>query len=247
MESSSGDEMPTTTPPDSRHEEPPLPLIPPLKPGDHLSRAEFERRYEAMPHLKKAELLEGVVYMPSPVNHEHHGRPHFNFNGWLFVYAASTPGVAGGDNSSLRLVKDEAQPDSFLYVLPSHGGQARVDADGYVVHAPDLIGEVAATSASYDLGVKLKVYRNHGVREYIVWRVFDREVDWFILRGAEYERLQLPADGIYRSEVLPGLWLDVKALLEHNLPGLQAGVQHGLVTQEHRQFVERLARHAAQP
>ena len=43
------------------------PRILPLEHGDHLTREEFERRYEAMPHVRKAELIEGVVYMPSPV------------------------------------------------------------------------------------------------------------------------------------------------------------------------------------
>ena len=225
-----------------------VPPIPPLQPGDQLSRAEFERRYEAVPQLKKAELLEGVVYIPGPVNHETHGRPHFEFCGWLGFYVVATPGVDGGIDSSLRLdTKNEPQPDSFLYVLPSYGGQVRIDADGYIVHAPDLIGEVAASSASYDLHVKLEVYRRHGVREYIVWRVLENEIDWFVLRGAEYERFPLPADSIYRSEAFPGLWLDATALIEHDLPRLQAVVQRGLATAEHREFVARLAQQPAQP
>lgn len=48
----------------------PRSAIPPLENGDGLSRAEFERRYDAMPELKKAELLEGIVYMAAPVSHQ---------------------------------------------------------------------------------------------------------------------------------------------------------------------------------
>ena len=105
---------------------PPAPEGVPLRAGDRLTRAEFERRYAAMPHVKKAELIEGVVYMPSPVTQEEHGGPHFNFVGWLAVYQAATPGVEGGDNATVRLDWDnEPQPDVFLRIRPDWGGQSR--------------------------------------------------------------------------------------------------------------------------
>jgi Uma2 family endonuclease len=130
---------------------------PPLQSGDRLDREEFERRYEAMPHLKKAELIEGVVYVGSPVTHRHHGNPHFRFTGWLGRYVDATPGVEGGDNSSLKLgPKNEPQPDTCLIILPEHGGQVQIDEDGYVIGAPEWVGEVAASSASYDLHDKRK-------------------------------------------------------------------------------------------
>src|SRR5205807_2572473 len=129
-------------------------LIPPLQPGDRLTRTEFERRFDATPHLKKAELIEGVVYMPPPVS-DGHSSPHFDLITWLGTYRVATPGTAGGDNGSLRLDLDNMpQPDAFLRVLEEFGGQSRIDADGYVEGAPELIAEVAATSASYDLHAK---------------------------------------------------------------------------------------------
>src|SRR5712692_7821480 len=67
--------------------------VPLLENGDVLTRVEFERRYEAMPHLKKAELIEGVVYVPSPVRHTFHGHPHTHLIGWLVHYEAATPGI----------------------------------------------------------------------------------------------------------------------------------------------------------
>lgn len=215
-----------------------LKKIPPLQNGDRLTRDEFERRYQAMPHLKKVELIEGIVYMASPVNDEDHGHPHFNVIGWLAYYAAFTPGVRGGDNSSLRLDLDnEPQPDAFLRLLPTHGGQCQIDADGYVSGAPELIAEVAASSVSYDLGAKLNAYRRNGVREYVVWRVLDAEIDWFILRGGAYERLAVDADGIYRSQVLPGLWLDTAALLRDDLAAVLRVVQQGMASPEYLAFV----------
>ena len=82
--------------------------LPPLENGDRLTREEFERRYEAMPDVMKAELIEGVVYVPSPVRHRHHGQPHIYLSGWLVQYQASTPGVEASDNCTVRLDLDMA-------------------------------------------------------------------------------------------------------------------------------------------
>jgi Uma2 family endonuclease len=216
-------------------------LVPELENGDRLTRAEFERRYEAMPELKKAELIEGVVYMPSPVRQRRHSRPHLHLCTWLGYYEAGTPGVEGGDNGSIRLDLDnEPQPDAFLFIQPECGGQARISSDDYVEGAPDMVAEVASSSASYDLGVKLQVYRRNGVREYVVWRVLDRQIDWFVLREGRYESMALSADGLYRSTVFPGLWLDPVALRDHDLARVLAVVQEGLNTAEHADFVARL-------
>ena len=221
---------------------------PPLENGDVLTRAEFERRYEAMPHLKKAELIEGVVYVPSPVRHRAHSYPHTHLIGWLVHYEAGTPGLQAGDNGTVRLDLDnEPQPDALLFIDPACGGQARIDADGYIEDAPELVAEVAASSASYDLHAKLRVYRRNGVREYIVWRVLDHEVDWFVLRAGQYERLPVDAEGLLRSEVFPGLWLDPAALLRGDLATVLAVVQRGLASPEHAAFVARLHPPATTP
>src|SRR5262245_11710260 len=147
--------------------------VPPLQSGDRLTAEEFERRYDAMPGLKKAELINGVVYMPSPVSFDEHAGPHFDFIAWLSLYRIATPGVRGGDNATLRLLlANRPQLDGFLIILPQFGGRVRIDADGYLVGGPELVGEVAATSANYDLHDKLEAYRDNGVQEYVVWRVF---------------------------------------------------------------------------
>jgi Uma2 family endonuclease len=216
-------------------------VVPPLENGDKLTRAEFERRYEAMPHLKKAELIEGVVYVPSPVRHRFHGRQHIHLASWLGHYEAGTPGVEASDNSTVRLDLDnEPQPDVLLFIDPACGGQALIDADGYIDGAPELVAEVASSSASYDLHAKLRVYRRNGVREYIVWRVLEQEIDWFVLRAGQYERLPLDAEGLLRSEVFPGLWLDPAALLRGDLATVFAVIQRGLATPEHSAFATRL-------
>jgi Uma2 family endonuclease len=215
--------------------------VPPLEPGDRLTRAEFERRYDAMPGLKKAELIEGVVYMPSPVRHRRHGRPHAQIIGWLIAYEASTSGVEASDNSTARLdLANDPQPDALLLIDPARGGQARISADDYIEDAPELVVEVAASTASYDLHTKLEVYSRNGVREYIVWRVRDRQIDWFVLRQDRFERLAPGPDGIVRSEVFPGLWLDHEALVHGDLARVLAVVQQGIASPEHDAFVARL-------
>jgi Uma2 family endonuclease len=212
-----------------------------LENGDRLTRTEFERRYDAMLHLKKAELIEGVVHVPSPVRQRSHARPHLDLITWLGVYLAATPGVDGGDNSTTRLdLANEPQPDAVLFIDPALGGQARISADDYLEAAPELAAEVAASSASYDLHSKFHVYRRNGVLEYIVWRVLEGAVDWFVLREGEYVRLSPDADGLLRSQVFPGLWLDPAALVRHDLATVLAVLDQGLASPEHAAFVMRL-------
>jgi len=218
---------------------------PVLHNGDRLTRAEFERRYAAMPNVKKAELIEGVVYMPSPVSSEH-SEPHFNLIGWLAHYAAGTPGVKGGDNGTLRLdMGNEPQPDAYLRILESHGGQARLDEKGYVTGAPELLAEVALSSASIDLNAKLEAYRRNGAREYLVWRVEEGAIDWFVLRRGRYRPLPRPSAGLYQSEVLLGLWLDAEALMRGDLLAVFRVVEQGLAAPEHAAFVAGIQQAAA--
>ena len=222
--------------PDDRNGRPPL-----LKDGDRLSRDEFERRYEAMPQLKKAELIEGVVYMPSPIRCQHHGEPQLDLNAWLAVYKAHTPGVRGADNSTVRLdLTNEPQPDSLLFIDPARGGQARLSADDYLEGSPELLAEISASTVRLDLGAKLTAYQRNGVQEYIVWRVLDREIDWFVLHDGRFERHAPDAQGILRSTVFPGLWLDPAALIRGDLATVLAVLNQGLASPEHAAFVTRL-------
>lgn len=191
----------------------------PLEHGDHLTRAEFERRYNAMPEVKKAELIEGVVYMSSPVRYKAHGKPHSQIHGWLFNYVlAKKPDAEIADNATLRLDQDnDPQPDLILRIDEAHGRLSRVTEDDYLEGSPELIVEVASSSASYDLREKLNVYRRNGVQEYIVWRVYDGQIDWFSLQDEQYVLLQPDEHGIIESRVFAGLRLNVPAMLDGDL------------------------------
>jgi Uma2 family endonuclease len=215
--------------------------VPPLKDGDRLTRDEFERRYLAMPDLKKAELIEGVVHVPSPVRQRFHGRQHSHFNFWLCAYEGRSPGVEVGDNSTVRLSIDNMpQPDCLLFIQPEHGGKVRIDDDGYIEGAPDLVAEIAASSVSLDLGKKLDAYRRNGVREYVVWKVLERQIDWFVNGDDGFEPLIPDSDGILRSTIFPGLWLEPAALLRGDVYEVLALVQQGLSSREHVDFVAQL-------
>ena len=188
--------------------------IPQLESGDSLSRDEFERRYFAMPNCKKAELIEGIVYMPSPVSYENHGGPHCKIITWLGVYSANTPGISAGDNSTVRLdLTNEPQPDVVMFSEPQFGGAVKI-VNGYIEGSPELVVEVSASSVSIDMHAKRRVYLRNGVKEYIVWRVQDGALDWFVLRNTEYANLLPDAAGILRSETFPGLWLKASGTLE---------------------------------
>ena len=215
----------------------------PLKHGERLTREEFERRYEAMPYLKKAELIEGVVYMPSPVRIDFHGRPHAQIMAWLGAYWIATPGVDLADNSTVYLdSNNEHQPDALLRIEPAQGGRSRIIEEGYVEGAPELIVEIAGTSADYDLQEKLEVYRRCGVQEYIVWQTQEKRLDWFQLVNEEYVTLAPNAEGIIESQIFPGLRLAVAALLEGDRAKVSSELQAGLQTNAHAVFVEQLAK-----
>lgn len=213
--------------------------IPPLENGDLLSRAEFERRYTAMPHLKKAELVEGIVYMASPLRFETHAEPHADLLIWLGNYKIATPGVRLGDNPTVRLdIDNEPQPDAVLLIDASCGGQSRLSDDGYIEGAPELVVEIAASTASIDLRDKKRVYRRNGVKEYLVWQVMEERFDWFRMQDGEYISVAPDAEGIIRSQVFPGLWLAVKALLAGDMVQVIATLQTGLSCSEHQQFLQ---------
>lgn len=219
--------------------------IPPLESGDRLTRPEFERRYAAMPHVKKAQLVEGVVYMPAALRFKSHAEPHSFLMTWLGVYRILTPGTQLGDNPTVRLDLDnEPQPDAVLRIESQAGGQSSLSEDDYIQGAPELVAEIAASTASIDLGDKKRVYRRNGVLEYIVWQSYENQLDWFVLEEGDYLQLQPDDSGILRSRTFPGLWLAVNELLDGNMPQVLQVLQTGLDSEEHQTFIEQLAQYS---
>jgi Uma2 family endonuclease len=217
----------------------------PLCNGDRLDQKEFHRRYSSMPRLKHAELINGVVFFEESVRGGH-GGAHATLGGYIGKYAFSSPRLCGAINASLILDdRNELQPDICVTVDAQWGGRTRL-IDGFLHGGPEFVAEIAENSANRELHDKMEVYGRHRVQEYVVWRVYEQEIDWFVLRDGSYVR-QHAMDGVYRSIVLPGLWLHAQAMIEEDHPTLLSVQQQGLDSPEHRAFVERLAAHKNAP
>ena len=214
--------------------------LPPLVEGQWLDQPTFHARYEAMPPGTRAELINGVVYMPSPVGREH-GVAHAPVIFWLFYYADQTPGLEVLDNATAILgPKSEPQPDATLRILPEFGGQTSIKKK-YLAGPPELIAEVSHATRYVDLGPKLEDYQRAGVLEYVVRALEPDQVFWFVREGGILVERPLGEDGLYRSTNFPGLWLDPQALVRGDGRRLRAVVDLGCATPEHAAFVARLA------
>lgn len=210
-----------------------------LENGDRMTREEFHRVYEQTPKHFKAELIGGVVHVPSPLRRLH-GRRHLRLGTLLSIYEGNTPGVEAGDNTTIILGKQsEPQPDLYLRILPEYGGASTTDSDDYVVGPPELIVEVAHSSKAIDLHGKLDDYKANGVREYLVAAVADRRMYWFDL--ALGQELSIDPDGILRVRNFPGLWIDLQSLFDWKFQPLIDVLMRGISSQQHADFVSRLA------
>ncbi len=208
--------------------------IPPLEAGDLLDRITFHERYEAMPPGVRAELIGGIVYMPSPLKNPH-GAIHGAVMGWLRVYKAGTPGVRAFDNTTDKLGEDsEPQPDAMLVL---QGGQTHEDEEGFTVGPPEFVAEVASSSVSMDLHAKKHDYERFGVREYLVIIAREQRLIWWVRDGSRFIELAASPDGIWRSPNIAGLWLDAAALFRDDDRRLHEVVAQGLQTPEHAAFV----------
>ena len=218
----------------------PVQRLAPLRDGERLTREEFELRYHAMPEVKKAELIDGVVHMPSPVRILSHATPHFLLGTWLTVYFGHTPGTLAGGDATTRLdAEGEPQPDGLL--MRVQGGTAQIDTEDYVSGSPELVAEIAASSASIDRGVKRRSYERAGVQEYVLFLMEEHRVEWHALRPDGYAVLQPDSAGILRSEVFPGLWLNTAAFFALDVLAVLTTLQQGLASPEHAAFVGALA------
>lgn len=212
--------------------------VPPLANGDRLKQPEFHRRYRTYPDDVKFELIGGIVYMSSPPRW-----PHGNYSQELALvfglYRAATPGIEAGDNATIILGEEsEPQPDIALRLLPEYGGQSCLDAEKYVQGAPELLAEIAYSSRALDMHQKREDYERAGVQEYLVLCIEDEELHWFHFPSGDMIRPN--RQGVSRSLVFPGLWIDSRALLARDTARQIEVIQQGLASREHTTFVKRL-------
>jgi hypothetical protein len=208
--------------------------------GQRLDQSAFHDLYESMPPGTRAELIDGVVYMPSPIGMQH-GGALVPVIVWLAYFAEHTPGVQVMDNvTTIVGRRSELQPDAMLRILPECGGRTS-NKRGFVRGAPELVFEVARASRYVDLGPKLVVYQQAGVLDYIVHAMNPDEILWFSREQKTLVPQTIGSDGLYRSTTFPGLWLDPQALVAMNYQRLRAVLDLGCATPEHAAFVAKLA------
>jgi len=213
--------------------------VPPgLANGDRMRQPEFHRLYEKCPDDVKFELIGGIVYMASPLR-----LPHSRYDGRLGfafeLYSGYTTGVEVLHGATAILGEEsEPQPDLGLRILPEFGGQSRTNAEEYVVGPPELLAEIAHSTRALDMHQKRLDYRQAGVAEDLVLCVEEQELHWFDFRGRR--TLRPNGDGVYRSRVFPGLWIDGAALLARDSARVEQVLRQGLASKEHAGFVERL-------
>jgi len=213
-----------------------------LRSGDRLDSAEFLRRWELLPHVRHAELIDGKVFiMSSPVSTQH-GQPHARLMGWLSYYEALTPGIELYDN--VTLVLDEAntvQPDALLKLPTRAGGAVRATESDYLTGPAEFVAEVAYSSRNIDLHDKRDAYQRAGVKEYLVWRTTDHAIDWWVNGPHGFQPIEPDTDGVRRSETLPGLCLSDAMLMKGELRGHFELLQRSCdASAEHRQLLDRL-------
>ena len=212
----------------------------PLQPGDRLSAEEFERRYEAMPEGIKAELIEGIVYMQASAELSH-GQPMGFMTAWIGHYCFATPDTDYASDATDRLDDaNQPQPDISLFIRPECGGQTRISDDGYLTGAPELVVEIAGSSVAIDRGPKLRTYEKHGVKEYLIWRVKQHQIEWYVRRDERFALRQPDPSGVFASETFPGLWLNVEAALVRDGVATMKTLDEGLATDQHAKFVRTL-------
>jgi Uma2 family endonuclease len=208
--------------------------------GRHLDQPTFHALYEATPSGTRAELINGVVHMPSPVGSAH-GVAHVPVIVWLDYYAEKTLGVQVMDNATTILGwKSEPQSVGLLRILPESGGRTWIE-NGFIHGAPELVVEVSKATRYIDLGPKKADYEQAGVLEYVVHAMDPDEIFWFGQDQGALVQRATGDDGLHRSTAFPGLWLDPQALLTGDRKRLREVVDLGCATPEHAAFVAHLA------
>lgn len=199
--------------------------VPPLESGDVLDADEYWRRYQSTPVGLKAERIRNRVFIMSPLRAVQHGNPHALLSLWLGTYALEFSSLTVSNNATIRLnAENDPQPDLCMI---RRDGQTHYDEDGYLIGPPELIVEIAGSSASYDFGEKRDVFDAAGVAEYLVYETVGGRIAWWTRQNGALHEI-VPENGNYQSQMFTGLWLDSDALRSCDATKLIATLRSGL-------------------
>lgn len=211
-----------------------------LENGATMDQPTFHELYKLTPEGFKAELIGGTVFVASPVS-GFHAAPHAKLVAWMILYMDATPGVDVYDNATNILENaGEPQPDAALVLSPEVGGRTRMDDEGYIHGAPELVAEVAHSSASIDLGEKLALYEEAGAREYLVVLVREKKLRWFVRSRKDFVEQEPDDQGVLKSVAFPGLWLSAPRFFRPVVRHWIQLLNQGLASPEHAAFVAEL-------
>jgi hypothetical protein len=222
---------------------PPKRFVPPFENGDRLDQKTFHDLYERTPFRFRAELVDGIVYLKIPKPVRLRRRPRLSLSVWLGAYEAETEGVQIAMHATNILIdRNETHPYQTVIVDPALGGRTSINADDFVEGGAELLVEIAERSCSLPYHKKFEQYQKANVREYIIVNLESRNFNWFTNTANGFQPIKPNADGIMKSRVLPGLWLDREATLNDNNKRVRAVLDSGLASPEHAKFVTKLQR-----
>ena len=211
-----------------------------LDSGYHLSSEEFHDRYTQMPENVRAELIEGIVYVASPIYMPHSGQ-HLFLATLCGAYEFETPGILGAIAGSVRLDgSNEYQPDLHLRIAPECGGRTSNPDQKLVLGGPEFVVEISNTTLGMDLHEKFEVYQRDGVLEYLVWELKEEVIELFSLQEGSFQKIKPDVKGVLKSATMPGLWFNVPAILAGDKRAALRTLREGLKSPEHTKFVKRL-------
>jgi len=169
-----------------------------------------------------AEWVDGEVVWMSPISGEHQRMGRFLLRLFSEFLDERDLGELRYERFQMKTAPDlpGREPD-ILFVANAHLSRLK---ETYLEGPGDLVVEIVSPeSRERDTEEKFREYEQGGVPEYWIIDLELKQAEFYQLgEDAAYHRMPIDDDGLFRSEVLPGLWLRVDWLWQDPLPRVRA-------------------------